>query len=306
MISLALLVLAADGGFTQPVLNWSPVVITATPQSMMFDGGVKLSPKVTFRGAVELTSTVDTFGGLSGLRFWNGQLYAVSDKRGTLFRFTPTFDAKGTLVGVSGGEAAKADIGDAEALEFTEDAMLVSNEDSTTLSRFRLLGEQIGSIGERSPMPTERWGLTRNKGFEALAVTKECALAFSELAGTGFVGPPGKLATAAPNLTAIAWPTDFSPTDAEWLVPGKIAYVALRKFDGLPYAGLARVTMSDCSAKDFSVEVLAQWGLPLLVDNTEALTIGLGQEGVALYLASDDNFRARGPQRTLLYKFVVK
>lgn len=306
MLALVLMVLAADGGPTQPVLNWSPVELAATPEQLMFDGGVKLSPKVTFRGAVRLTSTVDTFGGLSGLRFWNGQLYAVSDKRGTLFRFTPTFDAKGSLIGVSGGEAAKADVGDAEALEFTDDAMLVSNEDTTTLSRFRLLGEQIGSIGERSPMPTEGWGLSRNKGFEALAVTKECALAFSELAGTGFVGPPAALATAAPNLTQLAWPADFSPTDAAWLEPGKVAYVALRKFDGLPYAGLARVTMSDCSEKDFRVEVLAQWGLPLLVDNSEALALGLGKEGVALFLASDDNFRSRGPQRTLLYKFIVK
>ncbi len=306
MLSLLVLVLAADGGVTQPTLSWSRVPITATPQPLMFDGGVKLSAKVTFRGAVELTSTADTFGGLSGLRFWNGLLYAVSDKRGTLFRFVPTFDAKGTLVGVSGGEAAHLDIGDAEALEFTDDAMLISNEDSTTLSRFRLLGEQIGSIGERSPMPTEGWGLSRNKGFEALAVTKDCALAFSELAGTGFVGPPSALSTAAPNLTSIAWPTDFSPTDAVWLEPGKVAYVALRKFDGLPYAGLARVSMSGCSAKDFSVEVLAQWGLPLLVDNSEALTLGIGREGVALYLASDDNFRSRGPQRTLLYKFVLK
>jgi hypothetical protein len=306
MLSLIVVVLAADAGTSQPVLNWSPVSISSTPQPLMADGGVKLSAKVTFRGAVELTSSADTFGGLSGLRFWNGVLYAVSDKRGTLFRFTPTFDAKGTLVGVSGGEATHLDIGDAEALEFTDDAMLVSNEDSTTLSRFRLLGEQIGSIGERSPMPTEGWGLGRNKGFEALAVSKDCALAFSELAGTGFVGPPAALSTAAPNLTSVAWPTDFSPTDAVWLEPGKVAYVALRKFDGLAYAGLARVTMRECSVQDFSVEVLAQWGLPLLVDNSEALTVGLGKEGVALYLASDDNFRSKGPQRTVLYKFVVK
>jgi hypothetical protein len=80
----------------------------------------------------------------------------------------------------------------------------------------------------------------------------------------------------------------------------------LRKFDGNAYAGLARITMSDCSAKDFKIEVLAQWGWPLLTDNSEAIDVRLGREGTELFVLSDDNFKSKGPQRTLLYKFIVR
>lgn len=305
MTTLILLLLSADGGVTQPTLQWSPVQLTAAPQALMQDGGVKLGDKVTFRGAIELTSNAATFGGLSGLRLWNGKFYAVSDKRGTLFRFSPKFDAKGTLVGVEPtAEAATIDVGDAEALEFTDDEMWVSNEDSMSLSGFRLLGDQIGAIANRSALPTEGWGLGRNKGFEALAAKKDCALIFSEAASNGFVGNPKAL--AAPNLTSLAWPEGFSPTDVAWAEPGKIAYVVLRKFDGNAYGGLARVTTSDCSAKGFKIEVLAQWGWPLLTDNSEAIDVALSKEGTALFVLSDDNFKSKGPQRTLLYKFTVR
>ncbi len=307
MTTLILLLLAADGGVMQPTLNWSPAQLTAVPQAMMADGGVKLSDKVTFSGAIELISNVDTFGGLSGLRIWNGKFYAVSDKRGTLFRFTPKFDAKGTLVGVEpAGEAAHVEVGDAEALEFTEDEMWVSNEDSMSLSRFRLLGDQIGAIANRSALPTEGWGLGRNKGFEAVAAKKNCALIFAEAAGTGFVGKPQDLATAAPNLTDLAWPSGFSPTDVTWAEPGKRAYVVLRKFDGNAYGGLARVTMSDCSAKDFKIEILAQWAWPMLTDNSEAIDLQVGPKDTTLFVLSDDNFKSKGPQHTLLYKFIVR
>jgi hypothetical protein len=304
MKTLILLLLAADGGAT---LQWSPVQLTASPQAMMPDGGVKLSDEVTFRGAIELTSSAETFGGLSGLRLWKGSLYAVSDKRGTLFRFKPKLDAKGTLVGVeNGAEAASIDVGDAEALELTEDELWVSNEDSLSLSRFRLQGDRIGATATRSALPTEGWGLGRNKGFEAMAAKKDCALIFAEAAGNGFVGKPQALATAAPNLTALSWPEGFSPTDVAWAEPGKLAYVVLRKFDGNAYGGLARVTLKDCSPKDFKIEVLAQWGWPLLTDNSEAIDVAVSKEGTALFVLSDDNFKSKGPQRTLLYKFSLR
>lgn len=300
MGSLILLLLAADGAG----LEWKPIEVTSTPVALMPDGGTKLDA-LTFKGAVELVSTTDTFGGLSGLRLWNGKLYAVSDKRGTLFRFNATHDAKGNLTGVTGAEAVTIDIGDAEALEFANGAMWISNEDSTTISSFPIVKEQIGANATRSAMPTEGWNLGRNKGFEAMAVSKDCVLLFSELSGMGFIGKPGAMTTAAPNLSALAWPAEFSPTDVTWVTPGKLAYAVLRKFDGKAYGGIARLTMKDCSPKDFKLEVLTTWGEPVLVDNYEALTVIPGAKADTLFVLSDDNFKSKGPQRTLLLEFTL-
>ncbi|MBL8914397.1 MAG: esterase-like activity of phytase family protein [Archangium sp.] len=294
------LLLAADVGTAS--VEWKSIEVTSTPVGLLPDGGVKLDA-LAFKGAVELTSTAETFGGLSGLRMWNGKLYAVADKRGTLFRFAPTHDAKGNLTGVSGAEATSLDIGDAEALEFANGAMWVSNEDSTTISSFAVTKDQISSSATRAAMPTEGWNLARNKGFEAIAISKDCALMFSELSGMGFIGKPDAIFTAPPNLSALAWPPDFSPTDVHWVTPGKSALVVLRKFDGKAYGGIARVTMSGCSPKDFKLQVLTTWGEPVLVDNYEALVVVPGAKTDTLFVLSDDNFKSKGPQHTYLLEF---
>lgn len=303
MQSLLLVLLAAPAGS----LEWKPVEVTATPVALMPDGGVTLGP-LTFKGAVELTSSSDTLGGLSGLRWWNGKLYGVSDKRGTLFRFTPTHDARGTLTAVTGTQAVTLDLGDAEALEFANGAMWVSNEDSTTLSSFPIANDLISATGTRSAMPTDGWNLGRNKGFEAMALASDCALVFSELNGLGFIGKPDALATAAPNLIALPWPVGFSPTDVTWVTPGKLAYAVLRRFDpqeGRAYGGLARLSMGDCSEKGFRLEVLTTWTAPVLVDNFEGLAVSSGAKLDTLFLVSDDNFKSKGPQRTLLLEFTT-
>ncbi|MFT3707103.1 MAG: esterase-like activity of phytase family protein [Archangium sp.] len=303
LTTLAMLLLAADGG----TLEWAPVEITATPQAFMPDGGAKLTEKITFHGALELTSTAKNFGGLSGLRFWNGKFYAVSDKRGGLFRFNVVEDAKGTLTGIApGAEGVIVDIGDAEAIEFANGALWVSNEDSTTISSFPLVGDQISAAATRNPIPTEGWALEHNKGFEAVASSKECALMFSELSGMGFIGKPDAMTGAAPNLSALGWPPEFSPTDVTWAVPGKLAYAVLRKFDGKAYGGIARLTMPGCGPKNFKLDVLTTWGEPLLVDNYEALAVVHGAKEDTLYVLSDDNFKTKGPQHTFLLKFTVK
>jgi hypothetical protein len=100
----------------------------------------------------------------------------------------------------------------------------------------------------------------------------------------------------------------FRPTAASRLPGSDDLLVMERAFQPLsgPRVRLVRIAAGDIRpGAELRGEELARWGLPLTVDNFEALATRRGLEGETLiYLLSDDNFSLL--QRTLLLMFALE
>ena len=284
----------------------------------------KEAGELVFKGGVEIAPDKAQIGGISGLEWHDGQLYAVADD-GRWLVLTPE-DVQGRLVDVSEvtlvpllderarplGNKAR---GDAEALtRLPSGEWLVAFEQEHRIWRYADLEGPAADAGDR---PDARAALALlakaapNGGIEAMAATSDVFLACGEWVGGAepncvhaSMGGISRFNLPAPEGIAEAGGV---PTDAACKTDGT-CYVLFRSYRPGEGNRAAIVELG----RDAAPRTLAVLTPPLLLDNFEGLAVRESEAGDFLYLVSDDNFRncdgaARaGCQRTLLMKFLIK
>lgn len=281
--------------------------------------------ELIFRGGVEIAPDKANIGGISGLEWWDGQLYAVSDD-GRWLVLTPE-DVQGRLVDVSlvrigdlrdikGGKLrGKAD-GDAEAVtRLANGEWLVAFERNHRIMRHSELdGPATGSEAGAAALLTAI--NDDNGGIETLAAFDGGLLACGE-----WVDParPNCLRITLESAQAFHLPAPAGiaevggvPTDAACKADGT-CYVLFRSYTpSAPSGARNRAAIVELPAAGTEPKVLAVFAPPLLLDNFEGLAVRKDRGVTLLYMISDDNFgnceTSKKPdcQRTLLMKFAVK
>lgn len=274
--------------------------------------------ELVFRGGVEISPDKADIGGVSGLTWHDGALFAVTDDgrwmefeisevAGRLVdvagvRLGPLLDDKGKML-----DAKKR--GDAEALtRLASGEWLVAFEQEHRIARYADLEGPATGSDTRAAMLTA--GAEANGGLETLAAYPGGLLACGE-----WVDParPNCLritdSGAAPfHLAAPAGIAEAGgvPTDADCASDGT-CYVLLRSFRASEGNRAAIVAL----APDNAVQTLGLLAPPLKLDNFEGLALREDGTRRFVYLISDDNFRncetkpGSGCQRTLLMKFAI-
>lgn len=271
-----------------------------------------------YRGGVEIAPDKAGIGGISGLEWHDGQLYAVTDD-GRWLVLTPE-DVQGRLVDVSevtlaplldekGRKLGSKERGDAEAVTRTADgAWLVAFEQEHRIWRYTALDGAAG--GSESGAAALVAGAEANGGIETLAAYAGGLLACGEWADPARpnclrIGASGAAPfhLAAPEGIAAAGGV---PTDAACASDGT-CYILFRSYK--PGEGNRAAVVK--LAPDNAATTLAVLAPPLTLDNFEGLTLREEASGSFLYLVSDDNFRncedkpGSGCQRSLLMKFLI-
>ncbi len=277
--------------------------------------------ELVFRGGVEIAPDKANIGGISGLEWWDGQLYAVSDD-GRWIVMTPE-EVAGRLVDVSlvrigdlrddkGGKLRGKTSGDAEAVTrlATGEWLVAFERDHRIMRHAELSGPATGREAGAAPLIA---AITdANGGIETLAAYDGGLLACGE-----WVDParPNCLRITSAGAQAFHLPAPAGiaevggvPTDAACKADGT-CYVLFRSYvrDEGNRAAIVELPPAGTEPK-----VLAVFTPPLLLDNFEGLAVQEDRGVTLLYMISDDNFNncetslRAGCQRTLLMKFAVK
>ncbi|HEV7590928.1 MAG TPA: esterase-like activity of phytase family protein [Longimicrobium sp.] len=311
------------------------IAVTATPIPLnLQDGSQTTVGHLRYLGGLRLTSPDPRFGGLSGLRWHAGTLYAVSDQ-GDFFTLTPQ-ERNGRLIGVRGARIRRltrtdgAPLGgkeesDAEALELhfargacgrgcPPDSAIVAFEGTNRILAYRLVdGLPQGAATEHTLSAEWRRGLPSNGGVEAMAggylLSEQQREPDGRASGrlSWWIGDGRATRGEVPMNLPVS--DGFSPTDAD--VGGRPDHpivVLQRRYT--PETGVAaRILRFHPGATDghgrrepAGLETLAELVPPLSVDNMEGLAYR-DDGGSFIYVISDDNFSPT--QRTLLLKFEV-
>ena len=278
--------------------------------------------RLTWRGGIEITSSSDRFGGLSGLLVSadGARMLAVSDT-GRWWTAGLQYDGEGRLIGVEDGRmarlrdldgnaVAKKRWRDAEGLaELADGSILVSFEHKHRIWRYGGAGKPLSTPPTAWPKPKGLADAPDNSGLEALAALAGgdlLALTEDQENGTGKVGYLWRDGVWS-RLTYLP-EANFKPTGASRL-PGSDDLLVLERaaqvFIGFR-TRLVRLAAGDIRpGAKLRGEELARWGAPLAIDNFEALATRRGPDGETLvYLLSDDNFNLL--QRTLLLMFALE
>lgn len=274
--------------------------------------------ELLFRGGVAIAPDKAQIGGISGLEWHDGQLYAVTDD-GRWLVMTPE-DVQGRLVDVSevtiaplldekGRKLGNKERGDAEAItRLASGEWLVSFEREHRIWRYPALeGPATGSETGAASLTA---GAAENEGIETLAAYQGGMLACGEWVDPARpnclrITPEGAQGfhLAAPEGIAAAGGV---PTDAA-CKPDGTCFVLLRSYQRGEGNRAAVVEIDP----DNSAKTLAVLAPPLTLDNFEGLALREEAGRQFLYLVSDDNLNncegnARpGCQRTLLMKFEI-
>ncbi len=286
------------------------------PVDLIAGEGEATIGELIFRGGVEITPDKAGIGGLSGLEWHDGRLYAVADD-GRWVVMTPE-DLSGRLVDVSairltplrdlkGGKLAGKTRADAEAItRLPSGEWLIAFEQEHRIWRYADLAGP--ATGEDTRAAALIAGAGANDGIETLAAWPGGLLACGE-----WVDParPNCLRITADGSRAlhIAAPDGIAaaggvPTDAACKADGT-CFVLFRSYRPGEGNRAAIVAL----APDDSQTTLAVLAPPMQLDNFEGLALREEPGRTFLYLVSDDNFRncdsdpKPGCQRTLLMKF---
>lgn len=310
------------------------IAVTATPVPMNpRDPSQAVVGRLRYLGGLQLTSSDSRFGGLSGLRWHDGTLYAISDL-GDFFTLTPV-ERGGRLTGVRDARVRRLtgtdgvplshgkDDSDSESLELhfragcrrcPPDSAVVAFERTNRILAYRLVdGLPTGAATEYTWSAAWRRTLPSNGGVEAMAG----GFLLSEELRTPDGRASGRLSwwvgdRAAHGEQEMDLPVSdgFSPTDADVgeLRPDHPILVLQRRYT--PETGVAaRIVLfhpspeNGGSRREISgLETLAELAPPLTVDNMEGLAFR-DDGGSFVYIISDDNFSPT--QRTLLLKFEI-
>lgn len=273
---------------------------------------------LTFRGGVEIAPDKADIGGLSGLTWHEGALFAVTDD-GRWMELTID-EIAGRLVDVSGvrlgpllgakGEALDArKRGDAEALtRLASGEWLVAFEQEHRIWRYAdLEGAATGSEDSAAALTA---GAQPNAGLETLAAYPGGWIACGE-----WVDPARpnclRVSDAGAQAFHLAAPEGIAaaggvPTDADCTADGT-CYVLFRSYN--PGEGNRAAIIA--LAPDGTTRTLALLAPPMVLDNFEGLAVREAGGRTALFLVSDDNLqncervKKAGCQRSLLYKFEI-
>jgi len=285
--------------------------------------------KLEWLGGLVLSSSVPEFGGWSGLLLdaTGKSLIAVSDAASWLTAELDQDDdgrpvrlrsaRLGPILGTNGKPLTRRRDIDAESIRFAGPPSSRGEAFIGFESNHRIAVAETGPNGVAAPKrfiasPPGAKRMTRNEGFEALAVLQAgpfagSLVAFSERLPdpqgrhTGWIWVKGK-----PAVLKLANSDDFSVTDAVGLKDGGLLVLErrFRILDGV------RMRLRHIAAEDIGPgaaldgEVLLAADQSREIDNMEALAVHERPGGeTVLTLLSDNNFNPL-LQRTLLLRFV--
>jgi cyclophilin family peptidyl-prolyl cis-trans isomerase len=279
--------------------------------------------ELIFRGGVEIAPDKAGIGGISGLEWHDGVLYAVSDN-GRWLMLTPE-DVAGRLVDVSSitigdlrdlrGGKLKGDFVDAEAITRTATGeWLIAFERQNRIWRYAAPGAVPTPSG--IDLAGLLAGARLNAEIETMAAYDGGLLVCGEWADAA--RPNCRRITAggteAFHLAAPAGIAEFrgAPTDAACRADGSACFVLFRSYTpSAPARQRNRAAIVKVAA-DNSAETLAVLAPPMVLDNFEGLALREERGRTFLYIVSDDNFgncaNSTKPdcQHTYLLKFEVK
>ncbi len=275
--------------------------------------------ELVFRGGVEIAPDKAGIGGISGLEWHDGRLYAVADD-GRWLMLTPG-DVQGRLVDVAlvtlgpllderGRKLGDKDRSDAEAItRLPTGEWLIAFEREHRIWRYP--SPDAAASGSEDGAAALIVGAADNGGVETLAAYDDGLLVCGEWVDPARpnclrITPAGAQAfhLAAPEGVAEAGGV---PTDAACKADGT-CYVLFRSYNANEGNRAAIVELG----ADNGPKTLAVLAPPLTLDNFEGLAVREEAGRTFLYLVSDDNFRncdggeRAGCQRTLLMKFEIK
>ena len=289
--------------------GWTPVAAGVREVGLGLPGGAHLADGVRFAGGLELIAAeASPLHSLSDLKISGDQVYAVTDA-GDLTRFRLNLNpATRNLIGV--GQLAvrrltlrdgrpivdKVD-GDAEGLLFSAAGDLV-----VSFERDHRLWSYGQPTALRAPLPIRSpdFAFASNAGMEAIAAGPGGWRVAGESGGVWDCSPAACVEVVAPPATPL--PDDeYRITGMDRDPSGDGWFVVQRSYRP-PVDARARIRRM---APDGSLgPVLIELKLPGTTDNFEGVTAEARQDGVRLYLLSDDNGSA--VQRTLLLAFDVR
>lgn len=272
--------------------------------------------ELVYRGGVEISPDKADIGGISGLEWHEGALFAVTDD-GRWMELTLSevgaklVDVSGVRLGPlrdpSGRTLDAKKRGDAEALtRLPNGEWLVAFEQEHRIWRYADLEGPATGADTRAAALTA--GAAPNEGIETLAAYDGGLLACGEWADPA---RPNCLRITDSGMAAfhLAAPEGIAetggvPTDAACRADGT-CFVLLRSYT--PGKG-NRAAIVEVAA-DNTARALAVMAPPLLLDNFEGLALRDEPGRTFLYIVSDDNLQncertqKPGCQRTLLMKF---
>jgi len=274
--------------------------------------------RLIYRGGLSIDPGEARIGGLSGLTFHEGRLYAVSDD-GRWFILAPDeLDGKlldltgitmGDLRDARGRKLKDKDEADAEAIAGGAPGdWLVSFERQHRVWRYESLH------GAASPFPTDAddlvAGAEPNKGLESFETLPSGAMLACGEWADGARDNCVRISDAGAVPFALAAPPALAehggaPVDAA-CVSNETCYVLFRSYR--PGYG-NRIAVVELTQE--GSETLGVIDAPLTRDNFEGLAVREQYGKTWLYLVSDDNFRncayddSPTCQRTLLMKFEI-
>jgi hypothetical protein len=277
--------------------------------------------RLVWRGGIEITSDDSRIGGLSGLLVSDDgtELIAVSDF-GRWLSARLVYDDRGHLRGLARAEHGRLHGPDGERLRgktwkdaeslarLADGSILVSFEREHRIWRYPAAGNALAGRPEAWEMPAGLPGAPGNGGLEALvALVDGSLLALTEEQTYGAGVAAYLWREGGWSRLGYVHGTGFRPTGAARLPDGDILVVERQNLLlAGPSVRLVRLAAADIRpGARLEGREIARWGLPLTVDNFEAVATRRGPGGETLiYLLSDDNFHPL--QRTLLVMFALK
>lgn len=278
-----------------------------------------------WRGGLVLSGKVKDFGGISGLRTvaGGGRFVAVTDQGNWLTGELQY--SGGQLVGVDGlalapirGAPGQQLSGkrqrDAEGLALLPSgAALVSFERDHRIARYDLPSAGLKARARYLARLPEYDDMSANKGLEALGVLPPGAaregavVVFAERFLDANGNHRGWLIDGEKATPLRLVRSDgFDITDLDVLPDGALV-VLERRYSPLfgPAMRIRRIAAGELTGETpMRGEILLEAGVTLSIDNMEAISVHLTEDGeVRLTVASDDNFSER--QRTLLLQFAL-
>jgi cyclophilin family peptidyl-prolyl cis-trans isomerase len=266
--------------------------------------------ELSYRGGLVIEPGEAEIGGISGLEWWDGQLYAVTDDGRWLIMATDEIRDQlidlveieaGPLLDQTGKRLRQKEQIDAEAI-----ARSPAGEWHIAFERdhrvWRYPGFDQAAKGSDLPVINLVVGAKGNGGLETLAFSPNGWIACGEWAGTSSPNCQRQAADQSATLEIDA-PSPLNerggaPTDAGCASNG-VCYILFRSYN----PGLGNAVSIVAIGPDGNHETLATWTPPLTIDNFEGLAVREDNGKTYLYIVSDNNFSSN--QRTLLMKFEV-
>lgn len=265
--------------------------------------------RLSYRGGLVLSAADPRFGGLSGLRWRDGRLHAVSD-RGDFIVLEPRED-HGRLVGLAGATLTRLQDTEGQPLGRKADVEALTKDGTggwlVAFERDHRVWRYPDPDGPAVPTsidPATLLGpMAGNQGVEAMAGTADmlflCAERTPSRERANCVLGPGTPKPAPVGIESPRRRAAYVPTDADRLDETGVI-VLLRSYSR--WEGPAAMVAIWRAGK--GATPLAALEPPLSVDNMEGIAVRHEGGRTYIYIVSDDNFSPL--QRTLLMKFQLE